>query len=131
MKDHSAARMLSDLYEADGLGDMDFGDFTALVAEAAADPEGLSGGPAPAGYDPGDVYEALMSERVAYDLEAATQRIGAYFGARDEARHASARAGVMSASGANDEDYEAALAADAAGDPSPLLAMRTRYMSTI
>lgn len=131
MKDHSAARMLSDLYEADGLGDMDFGDFTALVAEAAADPEGLSGGPAPAGYDPGDVYEALVSERVAYDLEAATQRIGAYFGARDEARHASARAGVMSASGANDEDYEAALAADAAGDPSPLLAMRTRYMSTI
>ena len=131
MKDHSAERMLSDLYEADGLGDMDFGDFTALVAEAAADPEGLSGGPAPAGYDPGDVYEALVSERVAYDLEAATQRIGAYFGARDEARHASARAGVMSASGANDEDYEAALAADAAGDPSPLLAMRTRYMSTI
>ena len=131
MKDHSAARMLSDLYEADGLGDMDFGDFTALVAEAAADPEGLSGGPAPAGYDPGNVYEALVSERVAYDLEAATQRIGAYFGARDEARHASARAGVMSASGANDEDYEAALAADAAGDPSPLLAMRTRYMSTI
>lgn len=131
MKDHSAARMLSDLYEANGLGDMDFGDFTALVAEAAADPEGLSGGPAPAGYDPGDVYEALVSERVAYDLEAATQRIGAYFGARDEARHASARAGVMSASGANDEDYEAALAADAAGDPSPLLAMRTRYMSTI
>lgn len=131
MKDHSAARMLSDLYEADGLGDMDFGDFTALVAEAAADPEGLSGGPAPAGYDPGEVYEALVSERVAYDLEAATQRIGAYFGARDEARHASARAGVMSASGANDEDYEAALAADAAGDPSPLLAMRTRYMSTI
>ena len=131
MKDHSAARMLSDLYEADGLGGMDFGDFTALVADAAADPEGLSGGPAPAGYDPGDVYEALVSERVAYDLEAATQRIGAYFGARDEARHASARAGVMSASGANDEDYEAALAADAAGDPSPLLAMRTRYMSTI
>ena len=131
MKDHSTARMLSDLYEADGLGDLDFGDFTALVAEAAADPEGLSGGPAPAGYDPGDVYEALVSERVAYDLEAATQRIGAYFGARDEARHASARAGVMSASGANDEDYEAALAADAAGDPSPLLAMRTRYMSTI
>lgn len=131
MKDHSAARMLSDLYEADGLGDIDFGDFTALVAEAAADPEGLSGGPAPAGYDPGDVYEALVSERVAYDLEAATQRIGAYFGARNEARHASARAGVMSASGANDEDYEAALAADAAGDPSPLLAMRTRYMSTI
>ena len=131
MKDHSAARMLSDLYEADGLGDMDFGDFTALVADAAADPEGLSGGPAPAGYDPGDVYEALVSERVAYDLEAATQRIGAYFGARDEARHASARAGVMSASGANDDDYEAALAADAAGDPSPLLAMRTRYMSTI
>lgn len=131
MKDHSAARMLSDLYEADGLGDIDFGDFTALVAEAAADPEGLSGGPAPAGYGPGDVYEALVSERVAYDLEAATQRIGAYFGARNEARHASARAGVMSASGANDEDYEAALAADAAGDPSPLLAMRTRYMSTI
>lgn len=131
MKDHSAARTLSDLYEADGLVDMDFGDFTALAAEAAADPEGLSGGPAPAGYDPGDVYEALVSERVAYDLEAATQRIGAYFGTRDEARHASARAGVMSASGANDDDYEAALAADAAGDPSPLLAMRTRYMSTI
>ena len=37
----------------------------------------------------------------------------------------------MSANGANDEDYEAALAADAEGDPSPLLAMRTRYMSTI
>ena len=131
MKDHSAARMLSDLYEADGLGDMDFGDFAALAAEAAADPEGISGGPAPAGYDPGDVYEALVSERVAYDLEAAAQRIGAYFEARDEARHASARSGIMSASGANDEDYEAALAADAEGDPSPLLAMRTRYMSTI
>lgn len=131
MKDHSAARMLSDLYEADGLGDMDFGDFAALAAGAAADPEGLFGGPAPVGYDPGVVYEALVSERVAYDIERAAQRIEAYFGARDEARHASARAGVMSANGANDEDYEAALAADAEGDPSPLLAMRTRYMSTI
>ena len=64
-------------------------------------------------------------------MERAAQRIEAYFGARDETRHASARAGVMSANGASDEDYEAALAADAEGDPSPLLAMRTRYMSTI
>lgn len=131
MKDHFAARMMSDLYDADGLADMDFGEFTALAAEASRDPEGLSGGAVPAGYDPGVVYSALVSARLLGDMQASSERISGYFAARDEARHASARAGVMAASGASGEDYDAALAADAAGDPSPLLAMRTAYMSTI
>lgn len=131
MKDHFAARMLSDLYDADGLADMDFGEFAALAAEAAKDPEGLSGGPAPAGYDPGVAYSVLISARLLDDMRASSARISGYFAARDEAKHASARSGVMAASGVSDGEYDAALEANAAGDPSPLLALRTAYMATI
>lgn len=128
---HFAAEMLTDLAGVGGLDDVDFGDFVELAAEAAKDPVGMAGSPAPEGYDPGDVYEALVSDRVVRDMQRSTERISGYFAARDAARHASAREGVMAASGASAEAYDAALAADAEGDPSPLLAMRTKYMSTI
>lgn len=131
MKDHFAARMLSDLCEADGLTDMDFGDFVALSAEAAADPEGLFGGVAPAGYDPGAAYVSLIGARILHDMQEVSDRVSGYFAERDDARHASARRGIMAANGASDADYDAALAANAAGDPSPLLSMRTKYLDTI
>lgn len=123
--------MLSDLYEADGLNEMDFGDFAALAAEASRDPVGLLGGSVPPGYDPGLAYGALVSARLANDMRASSARIIGYFSGRSDAKHASARKGVMAATGASDADYDAALAADAAGDPSPLLAMRTAYLDTI
>lgn len=128
--DHSAARALSDLYEADGLSNMDFGDFVRIVADAAADPAGLSGGAVPSGYDPASVYSNLVGKWIGDDLAASAERIGNYFGAREDARHASARAGIKAANGASDADYDAALAAKAAGDPSPLLAMQVKYMSS-
>lgn len=130
MSDHFAARMLNDLHDADGLDEMDFGDYVELVGEAVNDPEGLAGH-IPDGYDANVAYDALVSDRLSRDMASSLGRIVEYFNTRDQARHASARSGIIAANGAGDVDYEAAVFAKESGDPSPLLAMQTRYLSTI
>lgn len=128
--DHSTARELNDLYEVDGLSSMDFGDFVRLAASASADPAGLSGGSVPPWYDPETVYSDLVGKWIEDDLVETSARVGAYFGAREDARHASAREGIKAANGASDDDYYAALLEKEAGNPSPLLSMQMKYMSS-
>lgn len=130
MSDHFAARMLNDLHDANGLDELDFGDYVELVGEAVNDPEGLAGH-VPAGYDANVAYAALVADRLSRDMESSVDRIAGYFRSRDDARHASARSGIISANGASDSDYDAAVLARDAGDPSPLLAMQMNYLSTI
>lgn len=111
-----------------GFDTMDFGDFVSDAAEASSSHEALG---APAGSDLTAAFDALVSDRVGRDwgeamatLRGASERMEAEY-------HGAAKDGVLRSTGVSGMEYDDAVAAAEAGDPSPLLRLRCAYLDSI
>lgn len=77
------------------------------------------------------IYLNAMRAKSTRDFEAAidiAKQDSAFY---DRMYHGPAAEGIMSVTGVSPDEYSRALDAHKAGDPSPLLALRTRYMSSM
>ncbi|MCF0233148.1 MAG: hypothetical protein HUJ63_13060 [Enterococcus sp.] len=123
--DVEPAELLEAAYASGRLAEIGPSDFHRLAADALDRDESLT--------DAGrlSAYEAAVRMYAAEAAAADAAAVSGYFGGVEDAYHGDNAAAVASVSGMGERAYEIAEAAKAAGDPSPMLAVRSAFLSRL
>lgn len=111
-----------------GFDTMDFGDFVSDAVEASSSQEALG---APAGSDLSQAFGALVTDRIGREWNGTMEILRGSADRMEAEYHGASRDGIIRSTGVSESEYDDAVAANEAGDPSPLLRLRCAYLDSI